>query len=205
MNYKVIHNGIDLNKYKYNEINRKKVRKNISLTDNLLIGCIGRISQVKNPFFSEKIAEEILNKDSTAKFVFIGDGELKEELQSIVKANNLKDRMIFAGTVDNVNEWMSALDCLVMPSLFEGLPFVLVEAQAAGLPCVVSSTVSSEADFTGLLQFIELDAGEKIWAETVLEACGNERKDYLVNLIEAGYSIENTVKEVCEIIESVER
>ena len=126
-------------------------------------------------------------------------------MKSIVKANKLEEKILFAGAVDNVNEWMSAIDCLIMPSLFEGLPFVLVEAQAAGLPCVVSSTVSKEADFTGVLQFIDLDVGEDAWAEAALSACDNARKDYLQNLIDAGYSIENTAAEVCEIIESVEK
>lgn len=203
-NYQVIHNGIDLLKYKYDGKNRDVVRNKYRIREGKLVGCVGRLDPQKNPIFAEKIAEEVLKLDKDITFVFVGDGELGERVTNIVKDNKLEDKIIFAGAVDNVNEWMSALDCLVMPSLFEGLPFVLVEAQAAGLPCVVSSTVSREADFTGLLQFIDLDAGEKTWAEIIFKACGNERKDYLEKLVAAGYSIENTSKEVCEIIESVE-
>lgn len=203
-NYRVIHNGIDLLKYKYDLKKSHEIRQKNALGFGKMVGYIGRLDPEKNPVFAEKIAEEVIKLDPDAMFAFVGDGELADQVKSIVKENNLEDKIIFAGAVDNVNEWMSALDCLVMPSLFEGLPFVLVEAQAAGLPCVVSSTVSKEADFTGLLQFIDLDSSEKVWAETILKACGNERKDYLEKLVAAGYSIENTAKEVCEIIESVE-
>ena len=202
--YQVIHNGIDLLKYKFDVGKRNNVRSRYEINEGKLVGCVGRLSPQKNPLFAEKIAEVVTKLDSDAMFVFVGDGELANQVKDIVKEKNLEDKSIFAGVVDNVNEWMSALDCLVMPSLFEGLPFVLVEAQAAGLPCVVSSTVSKEANITGLLQFIDLDSSEKVWGETILKACRNDRKDYLNQLVAAGYSIENTAKEVCEIIESVE-
>ncbi|MEJ8787495.1 glycosyltransferase [Dorea sp. ICN-14282] len=202
--YQVIHNGIDLPKYKFDVKKRNDVLSRYGISGGKLVGCVGRLDPQKNPVFAEKIAEEVIKLDPDTMFAFVGDGELADQVKSVVKENNLEDKIIFAGAVDNVSEWMSALDCLVMPSLFEGLPFVLVEAQAAGLPCVVSSTVSKEADFTGLLQFIDLDSSEKVWAETILKACGNERKDYLEKLVAAGYSIKNTAKEVCEIIESVE-
>lgn len=202
--YQVIHNGIDLVKYKFDVEKRKSVRNRYDINEGKLVGCVGRLDPQKNPFFAVKIAEVVTKLDPEVTFVFVGDGELANQVKGIVKGKNLEERIIFAGAVDNVNEWMSALDCIVMPSLFEGLPFVLVEAQAAGLPCVVSSVVSREADFTGLLQFLNLDSSEKVWGEAVLKACGNERKDYLEKLVAAGYSIENTAKEVCGIIESVE-
>lgn len=203
--YQVIHNGIDLQKYKYDSKKRSKLCKENNIQSERLIGCVGRLDPQKNPLHAEKIAESILKKDRQIKFVFIGDGELAEEVKSIVKEHRLEKQILFMGAVDNVNEWMSVLDCLVMPSLFEGLPFVLVEAQAAGLPCVVSSAVSKEADFTGLLQFIDLDAGEDVWAETAIAASERKREDYLKDLINAGHSIENTAKEVRRIIEGVEK
>lgn len=202
--YQLIHNGIDLNKYKYNETSRQNIRKKMGINTGLLVGCVGRLDPQKNPLYSEKIAEIILQEDSTAKFVFIGDGELMQEVQSIVKEKQLEERILFAGAVDNVHEWMSAIDCLVMPSLFEGLPFVLVEAQAAGLQCVVSSNVSTESNLTGLVQFVDLEVGEKAWANKILSVCNEEREDTMQKLIDAGYSIENTAKEISNIIESVE-
>lgn len=199
--YQVIHNGINLSKYKYGLKKRNEIRHQYGIDFGKVVGCIGRLDPEKNPIFAEKIAEKILTLEADTYFVFIGDGELANQVKYLVKENHLEDKIIFAGAVDNVNEWMSALDCLVMPSLFEGLPFVLVEAQAAGLPCVVSSTVSKEADFTGLLKFIDLDAGEKLWAEIILEACENERIDYLEKMVATGYSIESTAKSIIQILE----
>lgn len=203
--YQVIHNGIDLQKYKYDFKKKIKLCEKNNIQSKRIIGCVGRLDPQKNPLYAEKIAESILKKDPQTKFVFIGDGEFSGTVKAVVKEHKLEKQILFIGAIDNVNEWMSVLDCLVMPSLFEGLPFVLVEAQAAGLPCVVSSVVSREADFTGLLQFIDLDAGEDVWAETALAASERKREDYLEDLINAGYSIENTAREVREIIEGVEK
>lgn len=201
--YEIIHNGIDLLKYQYDERKRNEIRSQYNIKSEKLIGCIGRLDPQKNPLYAEKIAESVLEKDSSAKFVFIGDGELMSEIKGIVEEKGLEERILFAGAVDNVCEWMSAIDCLVMPSLFEGLPFVLVEAQAAGLPCIVSSNVSAESNLTGLVQFLDLEIGEKVWVDKILSECKKERIDVSQKLIVAGYSIENTVKEISDIIESM--
>ena len=106
------------------------------------------------------------------------------------------------GAVDNVNEWLSAVDCLLMPSLFEGLPFVLVEAQAAGLPCVVSSSVSEEANISGYLQYVSLDDPLDSWMESVIYAAQSPRYNAEKKIIDAGYSIEDSVREVTELIKN---
>ncbi len=200
--YKIIHNGIDLSKYRYDECKRNEIRNQYNIKSEKLIGCIGRIDPQKNPLYAEKIAESVLEKDSSAKFVFIGDGELMSKVKGIVEEKGLRERILFVGAVDNVHEWMSAIDCLVMPSFFEGLPFVLVEAQSAGLPCVVSSNVSVESNLTGLVQFLDLETGEKVWADKILSECEKARMDVSQKLVNAGYSIENTVKDIGYIIES---
>lgn len=200
--YQIIHNGINLVKYQYSEHKRKRCREILSLKDEILIGCIGRLSPQKNPLYTVDIVEAIAKKIQNVKVVMIGEGEMREDLEQMVKKKGLRDKVIFTGAVDNVHEWLSAIDCLLMPSLFEGLPFVLVEAQAAGLHCVVSSAVSEEANITGLVEYISLEENVEHWAEKVLEACKRPRKDVTRNLIAAGYSIEDTASEVSEIIES---
>ena len=127
---------------------------------------------------------------------------MHEDIVRAIKAKNIQNNVILTGAVDNVNEWMSALDCLLMPSLFEGLPFVLVEAQAAGLPCVVSSTVSREANLTGIVEYLELTERTDIWANKILEACRKERLDTTQQLIDAGYSVKDTARLVSSIIET---
>ena len=90
---------------------------------------------------------------------------------------------------------------MLMPSLFEGLPFVLVEAQASGLPCVVSSAVSREADLTGLIQFVDLNETPDVWADKIIQARGSLRVNTYLKMLEAGYSMEDTARRVSSILE----
>lgn len=202
INYRVIANGIDLCKFKYSKENRIRCRELYQINSEYVIGCVGRFSLQKNPLFSIDIMNTLLKIIPNAKLVMIGTGELHEDIVRAIKAKNIQNNVILTGAVDNVNEWMSALDCLLMPSLFEGLPFVLVEAQAAGLPCVVSSTVSREANLTGIVEYLELTERTDIWANKILEACRKERLDTTQQLIDAGYSVKDTARLVSSIIET---
>lgn len=199
--FQIIKNGIDLDKYAYRDESRSKCRSMFNIDNDVpLIGCIGRLDPPKNPFRSVEIAKAILRMRPDARIVFVGDGEMRSALQQKVAETGLEDKILFPGAVDNVNEWMSAVDCLMMPSLFEGLPFVLVEAQAAGLPCIVSSAVSQEADLSGLLKFISLEASSETWAKEILDHCSRKRPDISRQLAEAGYSIKDSVKTVEKIL-----
>lgn len=200
--YRIITNGIDLYKFKYSEEKRIKCREIHQIKSEILIGCVGRLSLVKNPLFSIEILSSLLKTDPNIKLVMIGNGELYEDIVKEIKTKNIQNNVILTGAVDNVNEWMSALDCLLMPSLFEGLPFVLVEAQAAGLPCVVSAAVSREANLTGIVEYLELTERTDIWANKILEACRKERLDTTQQLIDAGYSVKDTARLVSSIIET---
>lgn len=203
--YRTIKNGIDLRNYEFSEVNRIKCREMYQIGSEILIGCVGRLSPQKNPIFSIKIMNSLLKLNPNARLVMIGEGELHEDIVNEIEHRNLQNNIILTGAIDNVNEWMSAIDCILMPSLFEGLPFVLVEAQAAGLPCVVSSTVSEEANITGLVEYLNLTEETDVWANKIMEVCHKKRINTTQQLIDAGYSIEDTAKEVSEIIEEALR
>lgn len=198
--FTVIKNGINLQTYEFNEQFREECRKSIGIKDEYLIGCVGRLVLQKNPEMSVNIMKCISEKQKNVKFVFIGDGELREKIEKRIEEKNLQDKVHMLGARNDVNKWYSALDCLIMPSLFEGLPFTLVEAQASGLPCVVSDTVSSKADLTGLVQYIGLEEGLDIWTDKILEECQMVRRDMTQQLVRAGYSITDTANQVSEII-----
>lgn len=200
--FTVIKNGISLPKYSYSEKSRKKIRSKLGIQNEKLIGIIGRISPQKNPLFAIEILKKVLMEHRNYNAAFVGDGELRSETENAIKVAGLKNRVYFAGAVDNVNEWLSAVDCLLMPSLFEGLPFVLVEAQAAGLPCVVSSSVSEEANISGYLQYVSLDDPLDSWMESVIYAAQSPRYNAEKKIIDAGYSIEDSVREVTELIKN---
>lgn len=199
--YKIINNGVKLSDYHYSKHIRKKLRKENGYDTEKIIGVIGRLSPVKNLEFAIDIIENAVCLSSRCAGVIVGDGEQREYLHSQIISRGLENKVQLIGAVDNVNEWLSAVDCVLMPSLFEGLPFVLVEAQAAGLHCVVSSAVSQEANITGLVEFVSLDEDKETWAKKVLEACEQPRVDVSQKLIDAGYSILDTSKMVSGIIE----
>lgn len=199
--FKVIKNGISLKKYGFSEISRTCCRAVVGC-EGTLVGCVGRLAPEKNPLFSFEVARQICLFESNAEVVFIGDGELRNQVADIIKQSHMEDQIHLLGARDDVNQWYSAFDCLMMPSLFEGLPFVLVEAQAAGLPCVVSTEVSQDANITGLVEYISLDVSAQDWAKALLQAAKKPRRNVLQQLQDAGYSIENTSKEVSAIIEA---
>lgn len=200
--YQIIKNGIQISKFSFSKTKQKAIKERFGIGDGPVVGIIGRLDSVKNPLFTIRIAEAAIRKNQNVKFVFIGDGELRAEVQSAIETDGIGEQVKLVGAVDNVQEWMSAIDCILMPSLFEGLPFALVEAQAAGLPCVVSTAVSEEANITGLVEFIPLEEAPEVWADRVLEACQKERKDLRQKLIDAGYSIEDTAKYVFQTIDN---
>lgn len=199
-NYTIIKNGIDISKYKYSDDMRQRVTSDFSKIGKPVVACIGRLDSQKNPFFSLEIFKQICKLNEDAQCLFIGNGEHRESLERLVHETGFSDRIIFTGGVHNVNEWLSYIDCVLMPSLFEGLPFALVEAQAAGIHCLVSDTVSTESNITGLVEYIGLAQPAAKWAAEALRLAALPRVDISDRLIDAGYSIEHTAETVTDII-----
>lgn len=200
--YTVISNGIDADQFRYREEDRKAIREQYGIGDHLLVGVVGRLSAQKNPAFALKILEALFRQEPSARAVFAGDGDLREETMKKARKARIQDRILFPGAVENVAEWMAAMDVLLMPSLFEGLPFVLIEAQASGLPCVVSASVTREADLTGLLRYVALNDSPEEWARELTACAKQERRDYTAQIVSAGYSIQHTAAQVKDMIES---
>lgn len=154
-NYYVIKNGVNLSNYRPNLESRVKIRKKFNLeSTDILIGNIGYFNLQKNQKFLISI---IQNLDKNFKLVLIGDGSLRKSVEKLVKQNGLSSKVIFAGKVENVNEYLSAIDIFIMPSLFEGMPFALIEAQASGLPCIVSNRISQRSNLSNNVKFLSLD------------------------------------------------
>ena len=200
--YIVIKNGILVSKYAFCEDKRKSIRQSLGLENEILVGFIGRMASQKNPFFAVNVLRSLILEAPSAKAVFLGDGELRRQVEDAVRAAGIQDNVCFMGNVDNVNEWLSAMDVLLMPSLFEGLPFVLVEAQANGLPCVVSDTVTREADLTGLIHYVDLSSPTDIWADSILQHAGKRNQETAWLLTESGYDIAATAKKVEGVIDA---
>lgn len=160
---KMICNAIDTTRFAFNENVRNRVRKEYKIEDKHVYGFAGRIAYQKNPLFLMDIFSEIKKIDAEAVFLVCGDGDLMEETKK--KATNLGIEVIFVGSVPNVQDYYQAMDVFILPSRFEGLGIVLIEAQCCGLPCVASADVIPQnAKVTDLVEFVKLDDNLMKWA-----------------------------------------
>ena len=143
---KIIHNAIDVEKFKFDEVARKKLRKEFGIKDStVVIGHVGRFVQQKNHAFLVDVFKEYHKKNPDSKLLLVGSGPLEDEIKKKVERLGLKDSVLFLGQRDDINKLYSVMDIFCLPSLYEGLPVVGVESQAAGLPIIFSNGVSHEA------------------------------------------------------------
>lgn len=192
----VIKNGIDINKFIFdNEINIK-IRKKLNIPlDAFVIGNIGRMTFVKNQKFLIETFEKLHKEFKNSYLIIIGDGKLKGEISNEIKRINLEKFIFLTGSINNANEYYNVFNLFAMPSLYEGLPLVLVEAQTNGLPIIASNKINNESNITNRITFIPIDSSET-WKDEILKEKNKERYNEINKIIENGFSIKNTVKEI---------
>lgn len=192
--YEVVPNAIDTDKFKFDVNKRENLRKKLSLENKFVIGHVGTFFDVKNQKFLVDVFGEFVKKRDDAKLLLIGEGPMKAEIIEKVDRMNLNNSVIFTGTKKNVNEYMQAIDVFVLPSKFEGFPIVSVEAQSAGLPCIISSNITREIAITDQVLFRSIDNIDD-WV-VALEDIGNKRRRYdnLQQIKNAGYDIKTMSK-----------
>ncbi|MBS6601858.1 MAG: glycosyltransferase family 1 protein [Clostridium sp.] len=181
-------NAIDAKAYKYNPKIEEEVRKEFNLEGKFVIGHVGRFFLQKNHNFLIDIFNEVYKKDKSAVLLLIGDGELKKEIEKKVLLLGLENSVKFLGVREDVNRLMQAFNIFLLPSLFEGLPVTMIEAQAAGLKCIISDKVTKECDITGNVERISLNVPAKKWAEKILKT-RYEKEDTYEKIKEAKYDI----------------
>lgn len=185
----VIRNGIDSKSFAFDEKNRTRTREQYGIgKDAFVIGHSGTIIPLKNQKFLIELLPKIVEKKPNAKLVLLGNGEDEqiEELKVAAKECGVSDRIIFCGGVMNVNEHLSAFDVFAFPSLREGTPLALLEAQANGLPCVVSANVPDDAFVTDLIRVTSLD-DKNSWIENICRANRVHAEKYSESISKAGY------------------
>ena len=200
-------NGIDMSQYEFIEETRKKIRSELGINNELVVGHIGTFNFQKNHEKLIDIFTKVLDKDRTIKLLLIGDGEKKESIETKIKELKIEKNVILYGISDNVNELIQAIDIFVLPSRFEGLPCVLIEAQALGTPCIVSSNVSKESKFGENVQYIDLDKSSELWAEKILDIDIDNRyeKSKITKKIlqSKGYDIRKAIEELETVYSSI--
>ena len=190
---KILQNGLDLSTYKFNAQNRKALREELNIPDNtFVVGHIGRFYEQKNHLFLINVFRQIKEIKHDSKLLLIGDGPLYNQVKEEVERLHIDDSVIFAGVRRDIPQVLSSMDAFVFPSLYEGMPNTVIEAQASGLPCLISDTITREANVNGFVKFMSLNETYQKWAKVTIELpyldrikCNQEMKNgqYDINLV----------------------
>lgn len=193
-NYIILKNGIDLENYKFDIDARAKYHKELGLNNKFVIGHVGRFVKQKNHIFLLEVFSEIIKNDSDCILLMAGGGELLEEIKETSKKMGINNKCVFLGERMDIYGLLNAMDVFVFPSLFEGLPISLIEAQANGLPCVISDEITKEVCLLKEITMLSLKDSAKHWAGQVLKykTLKIERKTHYTELETEGYSVKNS-------------
>ena len=194
--FTIIPNGRNLKKYEYDTKKRTEYRNKLGIpSDALVIGHVGRFNRQKNHEYLLRVFSEFYKKNRKSYLVLVGTGEKVGEIKNLVKELELENNVIFTGVIENVSDYLSAFDIMLLPSLYEGLPLVVIEWQIAGLPCIVSDTVTRECAITPLVKFESIESKPKVWAADVENLILQDREQSKRATFEeikmAGYDIES--------------
>ena len=193
----IIKNGIDVEKFKFNEVTRKNLRCSLNIEDDeFIVGHVGRFSDEKNHTFLIDVFKQIVKLKPNSKLILIGSGELEDIIKEKVNYLGLNEKVIFLGNVNNVYDYYQAMDCFVLPSKFEGLPLVGVEAQAAGVCSVFSSVVTKELGITKLAHYISLGESAEKWAGWICDFGKVKRVDMSLKIKETGFSMDAEIRKI---------
>lgn len=200
---RVIDNAIDLAKYAFNEEVRNNYRKQMNLTEKFVIGNVARLTYQKNQSFLLHILKEMLLINPSVMLLLIGEGEDKEKLENECLELDIQENVKFLGLRKDIPELLSTMDFFVLPSRYEGLPVVLAEIQAAGLPACVSESITKEINVTKRIHYISLESSYNKWSETISELAKRDsiKKRYEAQkiMINGKYDISYQAKKLFDI------
>lgn len=203
--FTVINNGIDIEKFRYSDEKRNKVRRELGIPDDaVLLGNIGRIASQKNPLFQVKVFAEYKKNDSSAHYLFVGKPDMADAVRQYASELGVNESIIIHAPVSDTSPYYCALDAFLMPSLYEGLGFAEVEAQCASLPVLCTDTMPVEADITDLVRHGSLDDDAMVWAKQLHELVqlfSHKRKGtYADRVVAAGFSVKSCESAVLDIL-----
>ena len=206
--FPVIHNAIESRVFQHNEFSRQEMRKELDVSDAFIIGHVGRFTYQKNHSFLIDIFNEIVKRKPNSVLLLVGDSvgdtSFFDQTKEKVQRFGLEEKVQFLGLRNDVPRLMQAMDCFLFPSLFEGLCFVGIEAQAAGLPCFFSDAITKEVGITNLAHFISLETSPEEWADLILKESPIERKDMREKIAEAGYDIDREIGKIEGFYEEIQ-
>lgn len=198
--FRVVANGIDVERFAFDEDARKQLRNSVDAGDSLVLAYVGRMSPEKNPMFAIDVAKVLQDDGIDFRMVMLGDGPSMREVRTKVEVLNLADRVHLLGLVPQVEGWLSAADAFIMPSEFEGLGLSLIEAQASGVSCLISEGIPNEAIVTDQIQRLSLSDPIESWAQAAVKAGTDSRNRNRMEsariVADAGYDISENAAEL---------
>lgn len=187
--FKIVRNAIEVDRYAYRPKVREDLRMRLSLGQRLVVGNTGRLTGQKNQAFLMDVFSAVKKVRRDAVLLLVGEGELKRSLERKADELGIRSSVIFAGSVPDVEDYLQVMDVFVFPSLYEGLPLSMVEAQAAGLPCIASDRVPRSVKLTSSVSFLSLEDRPESWADKVLRSADSKRCDRRDSVRQGGYDI----------------
>lgn len=192
----VLFNGIKINNFSYDITERQNAREDLGLTKEYVVGTVGRFVPQKNPYFILETIKELTILDKNIAFIWVGDGPLFDKIKLTAQEKHLDSYIHFVGATKNTRKFYLAMDCFILPSVYEGLGIVNIEAQAIGLPCVVSNKVPIEAKVTDLIEFIPLEISARDWAKRIISKKSIVRVDNTKVVRSMGYDRYDTAQKL---------
>lgn len=195
--YFTIYNAVKTHDFAYDETVRRNLREKLKVKkDTVVIGNVARFNPQKNHEFLIKLFAEYHKKNKNSVLLLVGDGPLMPKIREIINKKGLNDQVILSGQVSNVNELMNAMDLFILPSLYEGLPYVGIEAQVNGLPCLFSDSITSELQLTDKVKYESLNKGLEVWCDDMkqLLQIALPRRTNTIEQYDINYSAEELKK-----------
>ena len=198
--FTVINNGIDTERFDFCSEVREQLRSAHAVGNKTVYGTVARIRPEKNPFFLLDVFSEIHHLQPDSVLWHIGGGSLEPELREKIALLGLEDSFLLLGRKDNVEDYLNAMDLFLLPSIHEGFPITLVEAQTSGLRCLIADTITPDVDLTGNITFLPLTKDPKEWAETAIALASYKRNSCRPAIIEKGFDVATRVADFEQLI-----
>lgn len=211
--FDILNNAIDAQKYRYSSETAQRIRQELGIEGKFVVGHVGRFRKQKNHEFLIRIFDALLKKQPNAVLLLVGDGDEEDAVKAQVQSLGIQDKVLFLGARSDVPQLMQAMDAFAFPSLYEGLPLTMIEAQAAGLPCIISDCIPGECIVTDMVTQLSLDTNPEAWADTIIKHHGEARVDRYPEICHAGFDIKDNSQKLqnfyleqfktnCEAVES---
>ena len=198
---KLILNGVDVCAFGYDPERRAEIRRQLGWEDALFIGHVGHLAQVKNQSFLLDLMPGILERQPNARLLMLGEGDDRGMLEEKIRTLGLAGKVLMPGNVTNVADYLSAMDVFVFPSHFEGMPLSVLEVQANGLPCVISTGVPKDVYLTDLIHPLALTEDCRKWIDRILSTERKAPESYVQTMIQAGFDLSGAMEKIYKIYE----